>query len=186
MSFYEYLVSKSKRPRWSWCLDKIQHLIGSTICSELRSRSVLKTGLMEDSRNRKFPFWKKEISIFWPITAHTRCVLERNNPSLWLPKVRVPQLKVDGSGERGLSCAAQSLHPPGLPGLGRDVDAPGGQLWQAETDQQRAGRPGARMCHNNYVQIHLQVILFIYCNYNKSIQICLFQTIKMNKAVNNT
>ena len=42
--------------------------------------------------------------------------LESLSPSVCV-KVRVPQLQVDGRGERGLSCAAQSVHPPGLPGL---------------------------------------------------------------------
>ena len=54
---------------------------------------------------------------------------------------------MDGSGECGLSCAAQSVHPPWLPGLRRDVDASGGQLRQTQADQQRAGRPGTCKCN---------------------------------------
>lgn len=87
---------------------------------------------------------------------------------LWPPKVRVPQLKVDGSGERGLSRAAQSLHPPGLPGLRRDVDASGGQLWQAETDQQRTGRPGACMCQHKRVKTNVRDAC-LCCYYNNCI-----------------
>lgn len=48
--------------------------------------------------------------------------------SVCIVKVRVSQLQVDGSGECGLPCATQSVHPPGLPGFRRDVDASGGQL----------------------------------------------------------
>lgn len=56
-------------------------------------------------------------------------------------QIRVSQLEVDGCRERGLSGAAQGLHPPGFARLRRDVDAPGGELRQAQADQQRAGRP---------------------------------------------
>ena len=61
-----------------------------------------------------------------------------------LLQVRVPQLQVDGGWERRLPGPPEGLHPPGLPGLRRHLDATGGQLRQAQTHQQRAGRPGTR------------------------------------------
>lgn len=57
-------------------------------------------------------------------------------------QVRVPQLQVDGGRKRRLPRPPAGLHPPGLSGLRRHLDEAGGQLRQAQTHQQRAGRPG--------------------------------------------
>lgn len=150
-----------------------QNSQGRTINIWLDRRYVLSSGQAIIFRPDLFKIpwiigaFSKEVSIFRPDFAHTRCVLAPKEiiqtfsgflipHPLWPPKVRVPQLKVDGSGERGLSRAAQSLHPPGLPGLRRDVDASGGQLWQAEADQQRIGRPGACMCQHKRVTTNLR------------------------------
>lgn len=57
-------------------------------------------------------------------------------------QVCVPQLQVDGGGKCRLPCASAGLHPPGLPGFRRHLDEAGGQFRQAQTHQQRAGRPG--------------------------------------------
>lgn len=51
---------------------------------------------------------------------------------------------MDGSRKRRLPCASTGLHPPGLSGLRRHLDETGGQFWQAQTHQQRAGWPGTR------------------------------------------
>lgn len=105
-----------------------------------------------------FFFWAgimstTKLGTFCSFTALSMCNL----------KVRVPQLQVDGGGQRRLSCAAQSVHPPGLPGLGRDVDASGCQLRQTKTNQQRTGRPGTRECYNYTVYISSNAhCLYIY------------------------
>lgn len=68
-------------------------------------------------------------------------VFQRSSPCV-APQVRVPQLQVDGGGQRGLPGATAGLYPPGLSGLRRHLDEAGGQFRQVKTHEQRAGRPG--------------------------------------------
>lgn len=67
-------------------------------------------------------------------------------------QICVPQLQVDGGRKCWLPRASAGLHPPGLSGLRRHLDEAGGQFWQAQTHQQRAGWPGTRkrplLCHH--------------------------------------
>lgn len=74
-------------------------------------------------------------------------------------QVRVPQLQVDGGRERRLPGTPAGLHPPGLSGLGRHLDETGRQFRQAQTDQQRTGRPGTRKqleCFLSFASLLLQ------------------------------
>lgn len=78
-------------------------------------------------------------------------------------QVCVPQLQVDGGRKRRLPRASAGLHPPGLSGLRRHLDEAGGQFRQAQTHQQRTGRPGTRKGHFLFIFTTVLLKAFTCC-----------------------